>query len=215
MPKYYLILTLFCAPFLAKAQTDTPVFRHRSTNISMVAPIRSDSITDVLLKNANPFRKLYYGGSFGVDFSNGWLIEISPLVGYKIGNGVSLGANASFRYLSAVLLSKYGQSYNSTNFTGSMGVFSRKKLNANFFLQAEAAMVLYDMPMYDGQLVRLNAENKATAERVWQPALPLGVGFTSGDRTSFNMLALYDVLYQDGTPKPSGWTLRMGFEHRF
>jgi Uncharacterized protein conserved in bacteria (DUF2219) len=213
MFKHILTICLFFQVFPLFAQSQSPIFKHHS--LSANAPIVKDSALPALFAAQNPFRKLYYGGSFGFDFSNGWLLEISPLVGYKVGNGFSLGANASFRYLSAVLMSKYGQSYNSTNFTGSAGVFARKKLNAHFFAQAEAAMVLYDMPMYDGRLVRLNAENKTAAEREWQPALPLGMGFTSGDRTSFNIIALYDVLYQDGTPKPSAWTLRMGFEHRF
>ena len=213
MPKYILTFSLFFYVLPIFAQSTAPLFKHRS--LSANAAIVKDSTQAALFAPQNPFRKLYYGGSFGFDFSNGWLLEISPLVGYKVGNGFSLGANASFRYLSAVLLSKYGQSYNSTNFTGSAGVFARKKLDAHFFAQAEAAMVLYDMPMYDGRLVRLDAENRTAAERTWQPALPIGMGFTSGDRTSFNMVALYDVLYHDGTPKPSAWTLRLGFEHRF
>jgi hypothetical protein len=213
MLKYIFTFSLLYTSCLLLAQTNAPIFKHNSKKTA-VALRPNDSAAALSLQN-NPFRKLYYGGSLGVDFSNGWLVEISPLIGYKVGNGVSLGANASFRYLSAVLMSKYGQSYNRTNFTGSIGVFGRKKLDAHIFVQAEAGMALYDVPMYDGQFVRLDAENHAAAERLWQPALPIGMGFTSGDRTSFNMIALYDVLYQEGTPKPSGWTLRLGFEHRF
>jgi hypothetical protein len=193
--------------------TNSSVFKHRNTNKPAISARPNDSLIANLQNNS--FRKLYYGGSFGLDFSNGWLIEVSPLVGYKVGNGISVGANASFRYLSATLMSKYGQLYNSKNFTGSVAVFGRKKLDAHIFVQAEAGMALYDVPMYDGPFVRLDAENRATAEHKWEPALPIGLGFTSGDCTSFNMIALYDVLYQDGTPRPSGWTLRMGFEHRF
>lgn len=213
MPKYIFTFLLLYATSMAFAQTNATVFKHNSKKIA-AASRPKDSLMAASLQG-NPFQKLYYGGSFGLDFSNGWLVEVSPLVGYKVGNGISLGANASFRYLSAILMSKYGQSYNRTNFTGSIGVFGRKKLDAHIFVQAEAGMALYDVPMYDGQFVRLDAENRAAAERLWQPALPIGMGFTSGDCTSFNMIVLYDVLYQEGTPKPSGWTLRMGFEHRF
>ena len=210
---FFLAFFLFLFQTISFAQTETPVFKHRAQAQPSLSTYRQ---LDTAVSHKNPFlNRVFYGGTVGFDFSNGWLLEWSPSISYKFDHGFSLGTNMSFRYLSAVLQSKYGQSYNAVNYTGSAAVFARQKLDINWFCQAEATVALYDVPMYDGKLVRINAENKADAEHQFQPALPIGLGYTSGDQTSFTIMALYDVLYQIDTPKPSGWTLRMGFERHF
>lgn len=76
--------------------------------------------------------KLYFGGYLGLQFGTYTLIDISPLVGYKITPSFHAGLRFTYQYSKTEY---YGSSYESSSYGGS--IFSRLYVFKMLYAQAE------------------------------------------------------------------------------
>lgn len=153
--------------------------------------------------------KLVFGGNIGGGYSNGWNLNISPTVGYKLTNSTVAGVGVSYIY------SDFNNSYYSYrskfNVTGGR-VFLQQLLINNLYARAEYEYLDYSIRLFsnDGRIV---SETRGQA-----PGLLLGGGYTTsfGYGLGFNMELLYNVMYRaDVSPYPSPIIIRGGFMYGF
>jgi hypothetical protein len=85
---------------------------------------------------------LYFGGGFGLQFGYMTLIEVSPLVGYKITPKFSIGLSPTYKYYK--YNDYYGQNLDlKTNVWGG-SIFSRYSIFENVFAHVEYETLLYN-----------------------------------------------------------------------
>lgn len=83
---------------------------------------------------------LFFGGGLGLQFGSTTLVEISPLVGYKITPKFSIGLCPSYKYYS---YQYYGYGRVKTNVFGG-SLFSRYFIFENVFAHVEYEMLSYN-----------------------------------------------------------------------
>lgn len=148
----------------------------------------------------SPFQKdkFFFGGGLGAQFGSMTLINISPLVGYKITDRLQVGLRATYMYYSynvppyKVQTSIYGG-----------GFFSRLFIFENIFLHAEYELL--NMDSYDFPGTRSYVENYL-----------VGGGFRQriGDRASYMITALWNLNPSKYSPYANP-IIRMGFTFGF
>ncbi len=84
-------------------------------------------------EKASLMDRIYFGGYLGLQFGTYTLIDISPLVGYKITPKFHAGLRFTYQYSKT---DYYGSSYESSSYGGS--VFTRFYIIKNLYAQAEA-----------------------------------------------------------------------------
>ena len=84
--------------------------------------------------------RLFFGGGFGLQFGSITLIEISPLVGYKVTPKFSIGVSPTYKYY------KYNAYYGNveTNVFGG-SIFSRYSIFENVFAHVEYETLFYNI----------------------------------------------------------------------
>jgi hypothetical protein len=153
--------------------------------------------------------KLVFGGNIGGGFSNGWSINLSPTVGYKITNTTIAGVGMSYIYRD--FNSDFYANRSVFYVTGGR-VFAQQLLFNNIYARGEYEYLDYSLRLYsnDGRLIN---ESRGQA-----PGLLLGGGYTTsfGYGLGFNMEVLYNVIYRaDISPYPSPLVIRGGFMFGF
>ncbi|MEP0986586.1 hypothetical protein [Ekhidna sp.] len=145
--------------------------------------------------------KIYYGGGGGFSTSaNQTNISIFPQIGYKITDRYSAGIGIIYQYVKIkrpvdASLSNFGWS-----------VFNRFNVTDQFFGYAEFERLTFEyFTSFSPERTEKSAFN----------SLLVGAGYSEqiSDRASFNVMALYNVLYDESeTPRPynSPWVLRAG-----
>jgi hypothetical protein len=130
-------------------------------------------------KESNWQDRIYFGGGMGLSGGSGYtMISLSPIVGYMISDRLSGGIGATYQY--------YKFDDFSDNRWGGQ-VFLRMNVINPIFLYGSYEFINYSTgPTLDGP--------RETVSR-----LPLGVGISQpiGRRSSINMIAAYDVLWDD------------------
>lgn len=134
---FFIYIGIFCLSFLVFSKT-------------ISAQVNSD--------NSNPeydFKsRLFFGGGLGLQFGSMTLIEISPLVGYKVTPKWSLGVSPTYKYY------HYNAYYGSTStnvFGGS--IFSRYTIFENVFAHVEYETLFYNIqePGYPTARLQFNS----------------------------------------------------------
>ena len=103
----------------------------------------------------NDFKsRLFFGGGLGLQFGSMTLIEISPLVGYKVTPKLSIGVSPTYKYY------HYNAYYGSTStnvFGGS--IFSRYSIFENVFAHVEYETLFYNIqePGYPTARLQFNS----------------------------------------------------------
>jgi len=118
------------------------------------------------------------GGNMSVNYNNGYLVDISPIIGYKL-NKFNFGFSPFFAY----------NQTNKANFSSSFGahVFAQFTVVNGIFLHAE--------------IEAINA--KVNLVRKWMIGLPVGIGYEYqiAKNTKAQGSILYDVLLDKDSPK--------------
>lgn len=132
--------------------------------------------------------KIYFGGGGGFSGGTQFLsLSISPLIGYKITEQFSAGLQITYQY-------QRFQSLSASNFGG--GPFLLYAFTPKFFAysQYEYMSVQRDFS---------NAQN-SNVERLDFTSFFAGLGYNEpiGGNVSFQILALYNLIYGDGTSSP-------------
>lgn len=142
--------------------------------------------------------RIYFGGGGGFSAgSNQTNISLFPQVGYRVTDRYSAGIGVTYQYVRlnnpSFTFSNYGWS-----------VFNRFNVTEMFFAYAEFERLNFEFPVSLEQTDRTSFNS-----------LLLGAGYSEqmGGRASFNVMALYNVLYDASeNPRPynSPWVIRAG-----
>lgn len=134
--------------------------------------------------NTGSESRFYFGGGGGFSGGTGYyVISVSPLIGYKITDRFSTGLQLTYQY------AKF-------TFTGA----SVNNYGGGPFLRYNVTQKLFTITQYEF----LNYETNFSEERFTFSSWFAGIGYTEpiGDRLAFNITALYNLLYRDGTNSP-------------
>jgi hypothetical protein len=170
--------------------------------------------------NAN---RLIFGGGLGLSFGQTTAIAVAPVVGYRITDNFAAGIGLGYQYFRvkdyllafnhATQRDEYFD-YKSSVYSGS--VWARYIIFRNLFAHAEYEhnLIRYKEYYYDP------ANNYNLTDRnvnIDVPALLLGGGLRQpvSDRSSFVIMALYDVLQDEFSPYYKRVDFRMGFNVGF
>ncbi|HCX23415.1 MAG: hypothetical protein CMB80_29855 [Flammeovirgaceae bacterium] len=145
--------------------------------------------------NSNFTDRIYFGGGGGLSGGSQYLnISVSPLVGYKITESFSSGLQLSYQYVRFTNAS-------ANNFGG--GPFANYVIANKFMIYTQYEYMSYELLNGFGEKFRFNG-------RSWFA----GIGWNSpiNDNVSFQVLALYDLIYGTGenSPYSQPWQFRMG-----
>lgn len=176
-------------------------------------PQRRNASSRTTKKGFDPDR-LVFGGGLALGFGSVTNLGISPIVGYRITDRAVAGIGLGYQYFrikDAYQNPQTGtyENYNQHVFTPS--VWGRYLVFDNFFVQAEYEhnFISYNRLAFDpagtGNVVNLT-------ERISVPALLAGVGYRQplSDRTSFLIMALYDVIQDEFSPYGKQIIFRFG-----
>jgi len=95
--------------------------------------------------NKPPFMdRLFYGGSLGLQFGNVTLVDISPMIGYKLSKRVGFGISPTYKYYGYKYLDYTSGTYmnEKTNVFGG-SLFARAIVYQNIFAHAEYEYLTY------------------------------------------------------------------------
>lgn len=146
----------------------------------------------------------FYGGGIGVGFGDVSYVELSPLVGYRLNERLSVGGSLTYRYRED---DRFSPSINTSDYGGSL--FGRYTLAAPFFLQAEYEYLDYEVLRSSGATERKQA-NSVFA----------GAGFSQPMNGNVSLFAtvLYNLTYSsydEPAPYGSPWVIRFGVSAGF
>ena len=131
-----------------------------------------------------PFKeRLFYGGGIGLQFGTLTLIDISPLIGYKITNRIGIGISPTYKYYR--YKSYYGNDIDlKTNVFGG-SVFARCYLYQGLFAQTEYEYLRYNNnnPISSGK----------SSSDFWSFFVGGGYSQPIGGRASMYILLLYNL----------------------
>ena len=156
------------------------------------------------------FKKLVYGGNFGLSYSNGWYINLSPTIGYRIVPNLIGGVGLTY------VFSQYNDPYSSYRQSANIfggNVFVRYSPLANLdvdilnnlFLHSEAEYITYKLKVQQGTQ-RAGLVGSA-------PNFFVGGGYASNFMgAGFTLSVLYNVLWTSNNPYYSSpYVIRAGF----
>lgn len=125
------------------------------------------------------------GGSIFPAYSNGWILELSPLVGYKITGTTIIGVGFNYYYRDI----RYTYGKDVFNVYGGRA-FVIQDVLPQFFAQME---VDYNFAKYTER----DPFNTIVYQDNWEaPGFLLGLGYKQGDEHfSYNFSALYDLQF--------------------
>lgn len=139
---------------------------------------------DVSASRTSSQSPVYYGGSIGLGFGNGFRIGVFPLVGVRVTPQFSLGAQVGYEYANYE-----GPGREASNYGGA--VFARYRVIPQLYVHGEGRYVNYEL-----------FSSADASERQWVPFILLGGGFVQrvSARTSAYVEVLLDVLQDDSSP---------------
>ncbi|MEN8249398.1 MAG: hypothetical protein ABFS32_10740 [Bacteroidota bacterium] len=150
----------------------------------------------IIDENSNWQDRVYFGSGFGMS-SDSWgtSVSLSPIVGYMFTNRVSAGVGATYEYYwTKGIVYDY-----SDNRWGGL-VFGRVNLVRQIFAYGEYSFLNYS---YLG-----DKNDRRTVAR-----LPVGLGLSQpiGPRSALNIIAAYDLIYNENSPYASPWVFNVYF----
>lgn len=153
--------------------------------------------------------RLWYGAGGALNFQgsagqgSSFLIGLSPMVGFKLTEHISVGPRAEINYSSVSVSTT--EKVNSVSVGA--GLFARAKLFQVVFLHAE-----YDF-VWDDEFFR-DQFGEIFSERVREARMPLGIGYNNGyGGLGYEISLLYDVLDKEEGNIPIYY--RAGLTYRF
>jgi hypothetical protein len=142
---------------------------------------------------------LFFGGGFGLQFGSVTLIELSPLVGYKITPKLGIGLSTTYKYYS----------YNNSYYTSSRlennvyggSIFARYMILENIFAHAE----------YESLFYNIKVSGYATERKQFNSVL-VGGGYRQqvGENSAMNLMVLWNLNDTQDSPYTNP-VIRIGF----
>ncbi|MBK6903417.1 MAG: hypothetical protein IPH04_11590 [Saprospirales bacterium] len=185
---------------------------------------RSSGVSEYLEDKGNFASHLWYGGGFSLGFSgnniyNVFNLGISPMVGYKIIEPLSIGPRASFQYTFIKGVGTDNQIHKVQPFSYSMGVFTRFKFFRYIFAHLEYELENSEYALVSpqsGLLLYDPTLDKILTQREVRDNLYLGAGYNSsgGQGFGFEILLLYNAL-NGSNSLDLPFLLRFGMTYKF
>jgi hypothetical protein len=194
--KKYIALLLLIGVFFAFAPQE-----------SMAQKKRSSGIEQYLDESGTLKDKIWFGGGFnlgfnGNDFYSLFSVGISPLVGYKIIEPLSVGPRVSLNYTWIRGIGTDGNIHSVQPIDYSVGVFSRLKFLQSLFAHVEYSYESAELPYFSGPYLLYDvAMAEVLTERIARDNFFVGLGYNSngGGRFGFEIYLLYNVLQPANT----------------
>ncbi|HET6245711.1 MAG: hypothetical protein H0V01_04175 [Bacteroidetes bacterium] len=129
--------------------------------------------------------RLFFGGNFGLQFGNETVIDLSPLVGYRLTDKLSAGAGITYMY--------YRLRVPSVDF--STNIYGGRLFGRYFFLDNLFGHVEYE-------ILNLEVFDIGNVRRVEVTNILVGGGYRQhlGGRTFINILALWNINQSEYSP---------------
>ncbi len=149
------------------------------------------------------FDRVYFGGSFSLQFGDFTAIVISPIAGYMVTNRFSVGPGITYQYLKGEAYDFAGRRYQYNSNIYGFNAFARYNITPMFFAYTEYESLKVDFPSVDGtELVR-----------EWVPAYFIGGGVFQqvGGRAGLGLTVLLNLLHDNRkSPYNSNLIIRAG-----
>jgi len=162
---------------------------HLSINVSAQPPQSVETFWD----------KVYFGGNFSLQFGNQTLIDVNPLVGYRLTEKFSVGFSATYIYYH-VKDAYYNIDYSTDIYGGS--IFTRYYFLENIFAHVEGEVLNLEVPNY--------FLNRYERENIFGFYVGGGYRQPLGERSSLNILLLYNLNEDLNSPYQNP-IIRIGF----
>jgi hypothetical protein len=206
----------------SKKKTDEPTEQTEDTKPSPTkSKKKTTKKTDDYFDESGGFKhRLWYGGNFNLGFNGAegtsmFTIGLTPMIGYKIIGGLSAGPRVGISYtnIKAYNTQNKVSSVGLTDF--SLGAFTRYKAFKNFFAHAEYEYQSQQLPFGDNNnLILLDAAGKAIKKRFNRSNNYIGLGYSSGEIFSYEIMGLYNLSIPKGSfEQPI--SIRAGFTYKF
>ncbi len=128
------------------------------------------------------WNRVYTGGGIGLQFGSQTLINVSPIIGYRITERFSMGLGITYMYYR--YKDQYpAYSYSSNTYGGS--VFSRYLILENLFAHVEYELLRFE--------VRDNVSRLLGTKDITSVLVGGGYRQMLGDRSSINLMVLYNL----------------------
>lgn len=175
---------------------------------------KKKSETDEYFDESGGFaHRLWYGGNFTLGFSGGnissvFQLGISPMVGYKLTDQLSVGPRISllYTYYKTELAPNDIQSQDPLTY--GIGAFARYKAFSNLFAHIE-----YEFEN-EANFVILNGDLEVLTREQNNFFLGAGYNSNSGGPWGYEILLLYNLLLPENTVEVP-FSLRFGFTYNF
>jgi hypothetical protein len=147
--------------------------------------------------------RVYFGGTFSLQFGTYTAIVISPIAGYMVTNRFSVGPGITYQYLKGEAFDYTGRRYEYDSNIYGFSAFARYNITPMFFAYTQYESLKVDFPSVDGtQLVR-----------EWVPGYFIGGGVFQrvGGRAGLGLSVLINLLHDDRkSPYNSNLIIRAG-----
>jgi hypothetical protein len=188
--------------------------------LSFTLPYQGNTQSREKRKAPSFSERLWYGGSLGLGFSssniggglqgNIFFLGISPMVGYKLNDWLSVGPRADLQWYTG-RYREFGSGpifkYNAVNFGG--GIFTRAKVYKQLFFHAEYGAIQYTYAdLIDYQ------NNKIVTNKEWVEQMLVGAGLSFGGPFASEFSVLIDLLAPDESIELP-IVFRYGFTYNF
>ncbi len=155
--------------------------------------------------------RIVFGGNLGLQFGTSTIIDVSPIIGYKLTPKVLTGIGIKYLYYKTQYQYLYQnvvitQSYSSNTYGGSL--FGRFYVTDNFFAHVEYEVLNMDVPNdlnYYADYMRSNVTSFFVGGGYSQPL---------GTNASMGIALLYNLTEEKYTPYPNP-IIRVGFGFGF
>ena len=166
-----------------------------------VASLVAQTVEDPSVNDLKFNQRLVFGGGFGLQFGNVTLIDLSPTIGYRLTDQLTLGTGISYKYNR---MKNYTQDLTSGrwyDYTGNVyggSIWSRYYLLENIFAHAEIEQLQID---YKFTSVSTTTPTPVK-NNVGVTSVLVGGGYRQpiGNRVFFNILILFNLNETDFTP---------------
>jgi hypothetical protein len=153
--------------------------------------------------------RLWYGGGFGLGGANSsFVVNVSPMVGYKVLPFLSLGPRVDFSFNSVKLLSN-GTYYRANLISYSLGAFTRAAIWGGVFAQAEFNRESKEYP------IAVNSNGKIETTREFRNVPSIGLGYNrGGGGFGSDIYVMFDLIDDPKSPSVP-FNPRFGFTYKF
>ncbi len=169
-------------------------------------------------KDSGVESKLWYGGEFDFGLSNSsFNIGISPMVGFKLTDRLSVGIRVPLNYNYLKLTKTNGETMNFSNLDMGIGAFSRYKIFKNIFGHFEFQKLWTEQPIYTGNYLTIDPENQSSilTQSTHENQLNLGFGYNrSKGKWGYEFSLLYNLLHDTNSEKIP-LSARVGLNYNF